>query len=168
MRDRSRNRFIGGGFSPAQELWTASIGMTKERNQRVQLVNLPPNGEGDIRDFHDTQWQQRSGWFSASYGPFRRFTGGDREEERLREARPISGRHLSLFRENISLTGTLRWLESLQFRKLEADPEGALLDAIQICENKKGSCPIVQGCNRCRHAGFSLWMAMGAACSWRI
>jgi energy-coupling factor transporter ATP-binding protein EcfA2 len=141
LRDTTCDRFTGDRFSSADERWAASIGLIQESNHKVRLANLPPDDEGDIRDFHDTQWQQKSGWFSASYGPFRRFTGGEREEERLRDARPTSGRHLSLFRETIALTESLRWLESLQFKKLEADPEGALLDAIREFVNQEAFLP---------------------------
>jgi len=68
-----------------------------------------------------------SGWFSASYGPFRRFTGGDEHYEKLFATSPRLARHLSVFDESVALTEGLRWLQQLQFKKLEGDPEGALL-----------------------------------------
>lgn len=141
LRNNTYDQFIREGVNPAQSLWRASIELTQEENHEVHLKNLPVDGKGDARDLHDKSFQQKSGWFSASYGPFRRFTGGDREEERLRDAKPNIGRHLSLFRENIALTESLRWLESLQFKKLEADAEGALLDAIKLFINQAGFLP---------------------------
>lgn len=64
-------------------------------------------------------WGKGSGWFSASYGPFRRFTGGNRENEKLFYSAPILARHLSVFGEDIALTETLEWLRNLRFRELE-------------------------------------------------
>jgi AAA domain-containing protein len=70
-------------------------------------------------------WGAGSGWFSASYGPFRRFTGGDEDYEKLFSTNPRLARHLSVFDESVALTEGLRWLQRLQFKKLEGDPEGA-------------------------------------------
>lgn len=64
-------------------------------------------------------WGKGNGWFSASYGPFRRFTGGNRENEKLFYSAPILARHLSVFGEDIALTETLEWLRNLRFKELE-------------------------------------------------
>lgn len=61
------------------------------------------------------------GWFSASYGPFRRFAGGDQEFEKLYTNQPRLARHLSVFGEAVALTEALSWLQSLRFQQL--DPE---------------------------------------------
>jgi energy-coupling factor transporter ATP-binding protein EcfA2 len=76
-------------------------------------------------------WGRGAGWFSAAYGPFRRFTGGDAEYEELFTTNPRLARHLSVFKESIALTESLRWLQQLQFKKLEGDPEGDLLDSLK-------------------------------------
>ncbi len=81
------------------------------------------------------------GWFSASYGPFRRFTGGDQEYEKLFVSHPTLARHLSIFGENVALTECLSWLKELQFKKLEQDPEGELLDLIKSFVNQPGFLP---------------------------
>lgn len=66
-------------------------------------------------------WGSNPGWFSAGFGPFRRFTGGDREFDKLfvdpRYKRLAA--HLSLFRENVALTEALAWLQQLYFQSLE-------------------------------------------------
>ena len=64
-------------------------------------------------------WGGEKGWFSASYGPFRRFTGGNRENEKLFYSAPLLARHLSVFGEDIALTETLEWLRDLRFKELE-------------------------------------------------
>ena len=86
-------------------------------------------------------WEYNSGWFSASYGPFRRFTGGDTEYEELSSSHPKLARHLSIFGENIALTECLSWLKELQFKKLEQDPEGELLNAVRFFVNQSGFLP---------------------------
>ncbi|NNB93821.1 AAA family ATPase [Corallococcus exiguus] len=67
-------------------------------------------------------WWSPHGWFSASYGPFRRFTGGDREWEKLLEAQSRVARHLSIFGESVALTSGLKWLCELAL--LEYTPGG--------------------------------------------
>jgi hypothetical protein len=75
-------------------------------------------------------WGGGPGWFCASYGPFRRFTGGDEDYDKLFSTAPQLARHLSVFDERVALTEGLRWLQQLQFKKLEGDPEGELLDPL--------------------------------------
>ena len=70
-------------------------------------------------------WGGGNGWFSASFGPFRRFTGGDREMDKLFEAFPRLAAHLSAFGENVALGESLRWLTNLQFKNLDGDEEAA-------------------------------------------
>jgi len=81
------------------------------------------------------------GWFSASYGPFRRFTGGDKEFDKLYISQPRLARHLSVFGEAVALTEALSWLQSLKFKQLEHDDEGALLSPIVAFINQPGFLP---------------------------
>ncbi|WP_336914796.1 AAA family ATPase, partial [Runella sp.] len=59
-----------------------------------------------------------NGWFSAGFGPFRRFTGGNIENEKLFKSHPRIGAHLSLFREDIALSEALDWLKDLDYQRL--------------------------------------------------
>nr|WP_170866133.1 AAA family ATPase [Pontibacter flavimaris] len=71
---------------------------------------------------YQTIWGNNSGWFSAGFGPFRRFTGSDLEYEKLVDApkhRRLAA-HLSLFKENVALGEALNWLRELKFRSLES------------------------------------------------
>ena len=70
-----------------------------------------------------TIWGGGDGWFSASFGPFRRFTGGDPEMDRLFVTHPRLASHLSAFGENVALRESLLWLQDLQVKKLEKDHE---------------------------------------------
>jgi hypothetical protein len=74
-----------------------------------------------------TLWAGASGWFAASFGPFRRFSGGDKDYDRLYYSNPRLAPHLSAFGEDVALTEALRWLQQLQFRALEKSE-----DAIRI------------------------------------
>ena len=92
-------------------------------NARVKLSGIaapPPEGV----------WATEGGWFSASFGPFRRFSGGDTRLEKSFGATNGLARHLSIFDEGVALTECLKWLQDLKFRALENDPEGALLDRV--------------------------------------
>jgi energy-coupling factor transporter ATP-binding protein EcfA2 len=99
--------------------------------------------EGILTRFESppTVWNSPTGWFSASFGPFRRFTGGDQELGRLYFTNPKLARHLSVFGENAALTEGLEWLKQLQFAKLEKRPEGDLLDAVTRFINQAGFLP---------------------------
>jgi hypothetical protein len=86
-------------------------------------------------------WGGKGGWFSAAYGPFRRFTGGDMNYEKLFYAQPRLAAHLSVFGEDVALTESLNWLQKLLVRKLEGQTEGNLLDAIQQFINQPDFLP---------------------------
>lgn len=69
--------------------------------------------------------------FSVAFGPFRRFSGGDREKEkRIYENIPKLGAHLSIFGEDIALSEAIPFLRELYIKKLENRPEGRFLDQI--------------------------------------
>ena len=78
-----------------------------------------------------TLWGDGNGWFSASFGPFRRFTGGDPEIDRLFVTHSRLAPHLSAFGENVALRESLLWLQDLEVKKLEKNREaGAIQDAV--------------------------------------
>jgi len=85
--------------------------------------------------------QRERGGFSAAYGPFRRFGGGDREYDNLAESYPRLARHLSLFDERVALTECLDWLRRLRFQQLEDREEGAFLDNLKSFVNQEGFLP---------------------------
>ncbi|HEX2692005.1 MAG TPA: AAA family ATPase [Kofleriaceae bacterium] len=96
-------------------------------------------GEGPFPDLWDVV--EPAGWFCASYGPFRRFTGGDQELEKLYTSQPRLARHLSVFGEAVALTEALSWLQSLKFKQLEGNTEGDLLAPIFAFVNQPGFLP---------------------------
>ena len=87
-------------------------------------------------------WGTNAGWFSASFGPFRRFTGGDQAFDRLFYSNPRLAPHLSAFGEDVALTEGLRWLRDLRVRQLEDHgEEGVLLSRLIEFLNGSGLLP---------------------------
>ena len=80
---------------------------------------FPPRVEGDRAG--QTVWSGGAGWFSASFGPFRRFSGGDKEYEKLFHGNPGLATHISAFGEDVALGEALRWLQNMQFKSYEGD-----------------------------------------------
>lgn len=76
-------------------------------------------------------WGSGSGWFCASFGPFRRFSGGDPNFAKLFYSHPHLAPHLSVFGEDVALTECLEWLKQLHVKKLEKDPEGDCLEYLK-------------------------------------
>ncbi|MCY7358427.1 MAG: AAA family ATPase [Rudanella sp.] len=58
-------------------------------------------------------------WFSTAYGPFRRFTGGNTDKERLYQSNPKLGAHLSVFGEDVALSEALSFLMSLYIKQID-------------------------------------------------
>ncbi|HRI71843.1 MAG TPA: AAA family ATPase, partial [Polyangium sp.] len=71
------------------------------------------------------------GMFCASFGPFRRFTGGDEGYEKEILQFPRVFRHLSLFTERIAFYESVRWLRYLQLKALSDESEAPLLAAVK-------------------------------------
>jgi len=62
-----------------------------------------------------------AGWFSASFGPFRRFSGGSKEYEKLFYSMPKLASHLSIFGEDVALSETLTWLREKHYEQLDEE-----------------------------------------------
>lgn len=86
-------------------------------------------------------WGTGSGWFSASYGPFRRFTGGNKDYEKLFYSNPKLAPHLTVFGEDVALTEALEWLQRLRVRELEGESSHFVLASIKRFVNESGLLP---------------------------
>jgi len=86
-------------------------------------------------------WGEGKGWFSASYGPFRRFTGGKKDYEKLFYSNPRLAPHLSVFGEDVALTECLDWIQTLHIKQLENHTEGQILDHVKTFINEGGLLP---------------------------
>ncbi|HWN68610.1 MAG TPA: AAA family ATPase [Haliangium sp.] len=97
----------------------------------------------------DAAYHTGRGWFSASYGPFRRFAGDDEEDRKLYGTHPRLARHITLFGDRYALSGCIPWLISLKHRELAAQQQGAgddhpdvrALNAVVAFVNQPGFLP---------------------------
>jgi energy-coupling factor transporter ATP-binding protein EcfA2 len=110
------------------------------RDPETKTVSMTAKGAKNI-DPKRYLWGNGHGWFSASYGPFRRFAGGDRAYEKLFYSHPKLSRHLSAFGEDVALTECLEWLKLLHVKQLEKSAEGESLEHIKRFINEGGLLP---------------------------
>ena len=115
---------------------TSSGPITAKAIIKVESEGSRQNGHQPTIEFGGrytgrTIWGDGFGWFSASFGPFRRFSGGDSEMDRLFVTHPRLASHLTAFGENVALRESLFWLQDLQIKKLEKDKEAKTIqDAV--------------------------------------
>lgn len=132
---RNADKFAGRGDIPDRGTLPAQVVFTRQQGD-VELKKGLGNANRHV-------WSSKPGWFSASYGPFRRFAGGDRDSERIFYSNPKLASHLSVFGENVALSETISWLKELQYKKLEDkhSKEGKLLDSLTLFINQEGFLP---------------------------
>lgn len=133
-RDAHYDKLSGKGGPPAGGVYEAMIALTR-KGEEVTLTG----GGSAMRHV----WGKGDGWFAASYGPMRRFTGGDPDVRAMFYKLPRLGRHLSLFDERAALAESLDWLRELRFGQLAnpASAEAVLLESIQKFVNRRSFLP---------------------------
>lgn len=112
----------------------------KINEQGITLVDNSPSPNRHI-------WGG-AGWFTSSFGPYRRFSGGNKDHEKLFYSAPKLASHLSLFGEDVALSETLDWLKDLHYTKLNDEsrggansPSGRLLEGIKKFINQDDFLP---------------------------
>ena len=106
--------------------WNLGVDFDRLRSEVLSAgAELDPSGGPSI-------WESGKGWFSSSFGPFRRFTGGRSDYDRLFKAQPKLARHLSIFGEDVALTECLDWLKELYVRRLDSSHRGLSEQSAQI------------------------------------
>jgi predicted ATPase len=83
----------------------------------------------------------KAGWFSSSFGPFRRFLGEDSELSKHFKKNPRAAAHLSLFGEEIALSEIVPWLIDLRFRELDSGKKSITVTAIRKLINEGALLP---------------------------
>ena len=86
-------------------------------------------------------WGTGKGWFSVSYGPFRRFAGGNPDWNKVFYSQPKLGAHLSVFGEDVALTEAIEWLVKLNYLVLEQKEEGSIIEYIKQLVNSADFLP---------------------------
>lgn len=117
-----------------------SAGVSLVRNE-TNLVSLEKIDRKSRPATNRHVWGDGTGWFSASYGPFRRFSGGNSEYSRLFYTNPRLATHLSVFGEDVALSEALEWLKELNYKQLEKRSEGDILNPIRDFINQDGFLP---------------------------
>jgi energy-coupling factor transporter ATP-binding protein EcfA2 len=128
----------GRGRTPDKVVVTNQLDF-KRTNGNVTMKARPlAKGMEDPKKYN---WGNYKGWFSVSYGPYRRFGGGNRDWEKVYYAQPKLGAHLSAFGEDVALTEALEWLVKLNYQLLESKESGLILDKIIRFINTPGFLP---------------------------
>ncbi len=136
--DQSLDKGTASGRTLSNYYIPATVELS--RDQLTGAVSMVGKGAKDI-DPKRYFWGNGHGWFSASYGPFRRFGGGDRAYEKLFYSHPKLSRHLSAFGEDVALTECLEWLQLLHVKQLEQSPEGEFLEYMKRFINEGALLP---------------------------
>ena len=137
---RSQEDQFSGAGRPMRSDRPLHVSVTLSRKSGETIKASPSSSASPSADRH--VWGSGRGWFSASFGPMRRFSGGDREHDRLYVAQPKLAAHLSLFSEDVALTEISRWLKTLQFQALERDERAqALISDLREFINQPGLLP---------------------------
>ena len=135
---------------PAFDDWSGQ-GNTKAGPLKL-VVKITPEGIDDPQLSRPSPtrhiWGGSGGWFSASFGPFRRFSGGNAQFDKLFYSAPKLASHLSLFGEDVALSETLTWLQELHYGQLIDEKKGAgpsssarFLDQLKAFINQDGFLP---------------------------
>ncbi len=136
--DSHFDKFSRKGKAPAESKNRLRLILDFARTEsQVVVIEAPEPNPHPARHV----WGGASGWFSASYGPFRRFSGGDKDIEKIYYSNPKLGRHLSIFGESVALSECLVWLKELHHKFLEGDPEGNLLEPVKNFVNQSDFLP---------------------------
>ena len=117
-------------YHPAGNFYGPGVKLRRVSGVDVDIADLPPKDRSRTRFVPSRGLfasAETPNWFSTSFGPFRRFSGGTNQPSKLP---PLLARHLSLFDEGVAFTTCLDWLQDLKFRALEHDPQGRLLDRL--------------------------------------
>lgn len=118
-RDRKLDRYTGTS-RPVKKPIRAGIKISREgENGRTSgKIQALKNKYADRYI-----WSDSKGWFAASFGPFRRFTGGNKDWDKIYYSNPRAAAHLSVFGEDVALTESLEWLRELNYKRLEGSKE---------------------------------------------
>lgn len=124
-------------FSGVAGAFPIEFSFEKNKNGLVDLVKKASSGA------HSSVWSSKVGWFSAGFGPFRRFTGGAYEKEKIFENPRLQrlAAHLSLFGEDVALTEATKWLMNLQYKVLEKSVSDSLLENLNKLINSDDFLP---------------------------
>lgn len=97
---------------------SASLALEKSKDGRVILVDKTKKSKSSPDKYFWAEGDGK-GWFSAGFGPFRRFTGGNETLQAFYVRNPRIGAHLTVFKEEAALTEVAIWIRDVYLRSLE-------------------------------------------------
>ncbi len=107
---------LRGSQGGSQRFPHVYIGKDEESGDEQVRVRTPEtvSAREEVAKLNRGLWSSsQAGWFSAGFGPFRRFEGGESDSAKLFYSNPNLAAHLSLFSEGIALSESLAWLRKL-------------------------------------------------------
>lgn len=122
-RDQTHDGYAGQK-RPLVKPFEASIKISREKSNGFEIGKIDKNGKGGVNPY-EYIWSGKGGWFSSAFGPFRRFTGGDKEWSKVYYSNPKAAAHLSVFGEDVALTESLDWLSQMKFQSFEQNSEAS-------------------------------------------
>jgi energy-coupling factor transporter ATP-binding protein EcfA2 len=102
-RDTNLDQVKGQGQPLKKHLVPVALTLTQAQDRDGKTVRIEAE-EFEGVDNNRYVWGGGKGWFSASYGPFRRFSGGSAQYEKLYYSNPRLAPHLSIFGEDAALS----------------------------------------------------------------
>ena len=131
-----------GRSAPRKKPFDAVLTLSKNSSDSFVL-------EGNRGAPYQNIWSNTTGWFSCAFGPFRRFTGGEKDWMKVYYSDPRAAAHLSIFGEDVALTEAIDWLKNLHIKTLEnthsARPRGnqdaIILEHLKSFLNEGGLLP---------------------------
>lgn len=116
--DRDFDRYSGGG-QPVQKNIAVLLNLTRnmdsDKSGRVELNEFGSRDTTARKRAYNYIWGENKGWFSAGYGPFRRFSGSDAQNQSLMFTSGKVSAHASVFFESVALSNYREWLKNLDY-----------------------------------------------------
>ena len=155
MREKETRSSVSGQISgtPPYDLPVADLGflpteveieVVLERKEYADMS--PPKLTCVAKPDQMCFWTGQQGWFSASFGPFRRFSGGDSGYDQLFESNKRLASHLTALGEDVALTDAKRWLTELYLGDIQRSgqnfpPDLSTYNSVVNFLNKSGLLP---------------------------
>jgi hypothetical protein len=137
-----QDRFVETGRLPKETFWT---GLRWDATDTGPEPIMSPHRETThtrTRTANRGPWAENpSGWLVAGYGPFRRLSSAASDAQRLMLGPGHVSRLVSLFREDASLSESVRWLQEIYLRRLEGKPGWQELEEVVLAVLDDGLLP---------------------------
>jgi hypothetical protein len=127
------DRFVETGRRPKQSFWTGLRWDATDQGPEPAMSVHRETSHTTSRTAARGPWAENpSGWLMAGYGPFRRLSSAASDAQRLMVGPGHVSRLVSLFREDASLSESVRWLQEIYLRRLEAREGWAELEQVVL------------------------------------